>query len=76
MRKRPAEIRSAGGDGYARRGGALIDRALALDPDRFANGAEQALAAVKEVKPQDAADPLMQAEAERLLAELKTIPSR
>jgi hypothetical protein len=45
---------------------------LELDPDRFANTAEQTLAAVKEANARDAADRLVQAEAARLLAEIKS----
>jgi hypothetical protein len=45
---------------------------LELDPDQFAGTAEETLAAVKEAVPQDAADRLVQAEAARLLAALKT----
>ena len=43
-----------------------------LDPDRFAVTAEQALAAIKQAPPGDAADRLVQAAAARLLAELET----
>jgi hypothetical protein len=45
---------------------------LELDPDQFAGTAEQALAAVKQAPPQDAADRLVQSAAGRLLAELET----
>jgi hypothetical protein len=45
---------------------------LELDPDQFASTVAQTLAAVKEAEPQDAADRLVQAEAGRLLAALKT----
>jgi hypothetical protein len=45
---------------------------LELDPDQFAGTAEQALAAVKQAPPHDAADRLVQAAAGRLLAELET----
>jgi hypothetical protein len=41
---------------------------LELDPERFAGTAEQALAAVKQAEPRDAADRLVQAAAGRLLA--------
>jgi hypothetical protein len=45
---------------------------LELDPEQFARRAEQALAAVKQARPRDAADRLVQAAAGRLLAELAT----
>jgi hypothetical protein len=43
-----------------------------LDPAQFAGTAEQALAAVRQAAPRDAADRLVQAAAGRLLAELET----
>ena len=43
-----------------------------LDPDQFADTAEQTLAAVKQTNPRDAADRLVQAAAGRLLAEVET----
>jgi hypothetical protein len=47
-----------------------------LDPARFAGTAERALAAVKQGRPRDAADRLVQAAAERLLADLEAKRSR
>ena len=44
---------------------------LELDPEQFAISAEQALAAVKQAQPRDAADRLVQAAAARLLAKVE-----
>jgi tetratricopeptide (TPR) repeat protein len=49
---------------------------LELDPDRFGGVAEQTLASVKDAGAQDAVDSLVQAEATRLLAELKAKTAR
>jgi hypothetical protein len=49
---------------------------LELDPARFAGTAEQALAAVQQARPHDAADRLVQAAAGRLLAGLETTRSQ
>jgi type IV secretory pathway VirB2 component (pilin) len=44
---------------------------LELDPEQFAISAGEALAAVKQAQPRDAADRLVQAAAERLLAKVE-----
>jgi hypothetical protein len=44
---------------------------LELDPEQFAISAGQALDAVKQAQPRDAADRLVQAAAERLLAKVE-----
>jgi hypothetical protein len=49
---------------------------LELDPARFAGTAGQALAAVQQATPRDAADRLVQAAAGRLLAGLQTSRSQ
>ena len=45
---------------------------IELDPDRFADPAGRALAAIEEAKAEDAADGLVQADAARLLEEIKS----
>jgi tetratricopeptide (TPR) repeat protein len=65
----------AGNSALALKSGCAV-ALIKLDSDRFADAAEQTLAAVKEAQARDAADRLVQGEAGRLLDQLKSLDSQ